>query len=223
MAQTAQPVEEKVTSTASSDHAKHIGILMFGLVLISYILMAADRYLFPVLAADIRKAFGFSLQNTGLLTTVFTLGLGVSGLPTGYLLARYSRKSILLLGIVIFSGATALTTVASGFLTMLICLAIQGAGMSMLATSLFALAANYFAANRAAAVGSVNVCYGLGGVVGPILAGFLRTTYGTWQVPMLAFGGFGFVIAVVILMFVRPWLTETQHRSEEHTSELQSH
>ena len=47
--------------------------------------------------------------------------------------------------------------------------------------------------------------------MGPILAGFLRTTYGTWQVPMLAFGGFGFVIAVVILMFVRPWLTETQH------------
>src|SRR5713226_5614715 len=103
---------------------------MYCVLLLSYILMAADRYLFPVLAADVRKAFGFSLSNTGLLSTIFTLGLGLAGLPTGYLLARYSRKTVLLIGIAIFSGATALTTVAVGFFSMLLCLAAQGIGMS---------------------------------------------------------------------------------------------
>src|ERR1700681_1281197 len=121
-----------------------VAIAMFCVLLVSYILMAADRYLFPVLASDVRKAFGFSLANTGLLSTIFTLGLGIGGLPTAYLLARYSRKMVLLTGIVIFSAATALTTQVPGFWTMLVCLAAQGIGMSMLATSMFALAASYF-------------------------------------------------------------------------------
>jgi len=211
MAEASQIIDSSIPISPPPGHeGKRIGIFMFGLLLVSYILMAADRYLFPVLAADIRNTFGFSLSNTGLLSTVFTLGIGVAGLPTGYLLTRYRRKTILLCGIVIFSSATALTTIASGFLSMLVCLAVQGVGMSMLATSLFALAANYFSANRAAAVGSVNVCYGIGGIIGPLFAGILRTGYATWHAPMIFFGGFGLAIAVLIFVFVRPWLSEVQ-------------
>jgi MFS family permease len=201
-----------VKQTASQSAA--IAIAMFCVLLVSYVLMAADRYLFPVLAADVRKAFGFSLSNTGLLSTIFTLGLGLAGLPTGYLLARYSRKTVLLIGIAVFSGATALTTVAAGFFSMLVLLAAQGIGMSMLATSMFALAANYFSNNRGAAIGSVNFCYGIGGFLGPFIAGILRTSYGTWHAPMLAFGGFGFAMIAVILVTVRPWFSEIRHAAE---------
>jgi len=184
---------------------------MYCVLLISYVLMAADRYLFPVLAPDIRKAFSFTLPDTGLLATIFTLGLGIGGLPTGYLLARYSRKMVLLAGIVIFSAATALTTVVPGFWTMLVCLAAQGIGMSMLATSMFALAASYFAKNRSAAIGSVNFCYGIGGFLGPYIAGKLRQSYGTWHAPMIYFGLFGFVMVVLIAAAVRPWFSEARH------------
>jgi DHA1 family inner membrane transport protein len=191
-----------------------IAIAMFCVLLVSYILMAADRYLFPVLAADVRKEFGFSIPLTGLLTTIFTAGLGIAGLATGYLLARFSRKTVLLIGIAVFSGATALTTQAVGFFSMLVLLAAQGMGMSMLATSMFALAANYFSNNRAAAIGSVNFCYGIGGFLGPIIAGSLRTNYGTWHAPMLYFGAFGFVMIAVIIATVRPWFSETQHAAQ---------
>jgi DHA1 family inner membrane transport protein len=187
---------------------------MYCVLLVSYILMAADRYLFPVLAPDVRKAFGFSLANTGLLSTIFTLGLGIGGLPTGYLLARFSRKTVLLTGIAIFSAATVLTTFVAGFWTMLVCLAAQGIGMSMLATSMFALAASYFARSRAAAIGSVNFCYGIGGFLGPYLAGKLRQSYGTWHAPMISFGAFGFVMVLLIAAFVRPWFTETKRTAE---------
>jgi MFS family permease len=184
--------------------ARGVAIAMFCVLLASYVLMAADRYLFPVLAPDIRRTFGFSLANTGLLSTIFTLGLGLGGLPTGYLLSHFSRKTVLLTGIAIFSGATTLTTMATGFWTMLACLAAQGIGMSMLATSMFALAASYFAKYRAAAIGSVNFCYGIGGFVGPILAGALLTSYKTWHVPMAAFGLFGFLMIGIIIITVRP-------------------
>jgi DHA1 family inner membrane transport protein len=195
---------------AQDTRVKATAIGMYGVLLAAYSLMAADRYLFPVLAPDVRREFGFSLSNTGLLSTIFTLGLGIGGLPTGYLLSHYPRKLVLLSGIAIFSGATALTTAATGFWTMLFCLAATGIGMAMMATAMFALAASYFIRNRAAAIGSVNLCYGLGGFYGPILAGVLLTSYGSWRAPMIAFGAAGFVLIAVILVTVRSWFMETQ-------------
>src|ERR1700722_11690067 len=113
------PAGAAVAESEAPTGAASIAIAMFCVLLLSYVLMAADRYLFPVLAADIRKTFGFALSTTGLLSTIFTLGLGLGGLPTGYLLTRFSRKTVLLIGIAIFSGATALTTEAVGFASML--------------------------------------------------------------------------------------------------------
>ncbi|MBZ5699117.1 MAG: MFS transporter [Acidobacteriia bacterium] len=187
---------------------------MYCVLLVAYSLMAADRYLFPFLNYDVRKEFGFSVPTIGLLSTIFTLGLGIGGLPTGYLLSRFSRKTVLLLGIAIFSGGTALTTVTTGFWTMLLCLAATGIGMAMMATSMFALAASYFIKYRAAAIGSVNFCYGLGGFYAPILASVFLISYKTWRAPMLAFGLFGFATIVLILLFVRSWFSET-HRTAE--------
>src|ERR1700733_14980100 len=189
---------------------RSVAITMYCILLLSYVLMAADRYLFPVIAPYVRREFAFSPAITGLLTTIFTLGLGVGGLTTGYILSHLSRKSVMLVGIGIFSGATALTTITHGFWGMLFCLAAQGIGMAMLATSMFALAASYFATYQAAAIGSVNFCYGIGGFVGSSLAGVLLTKYGNWRAPMLAFGLFGFVMVAIVAAAVRPWFSETR-------------
>jgi MFS transporter, DHA1 family, inner membrane transport protein len=199
-------------NTKAKQHRR--ALTMFGVLLGAYMLMAADRYLFPVLAPDVRREFGFSLADTGLLTTIFTLGLGLGGLPTGFLLARFTRKSVLTLGIAIFSIGIALTTIANGFWIMLVFLAATGIGMAMLATCMFALAASYFAKNRAAAIGAVNFCYGLGGFIGPILATTLLASYHTWHAPMIAFGIFGFLIIAAIPPILRPWFSETQHVSQ---------
>src|SRR5207244_10460543 len=132
---------------------------MYCVLLLSYVLMAADRYLFPVIAPYVRREFSFSPSLTGLLTTIFTLGLGVGGLTTGYILARFSRKAVMLGGIAIFSSATALTAATHGFWGMLFCLAAQGIGMAMLATSTFGLAASYFVAFKEVGIGTDIIFY----------------------------------------------------------------
>src|SRR5665647_976866 len=63
----------------------------------SYVLNAMDRQMFPVLLPDIRQEYGFSLAQGGLLATIFTLGIGFAGVPTGYLLDRMSRRGVILL------------------------------------------------------------------------------------------------------------------------------
>ena len=189
---------------------------MFGLLLLTYTLMAADRYLVSMLGTDIRTALGLSLPQMGALTTMFTLGIGIAGLPAGALIARYSRKAVLLAGVVLFSTATLLFTQASGFASMFVFIVMQGIGMSFLATSMFALSASYFASSRVAAVGLVNVCFGLGSFLGPWSIGNLRDSSGRWETPMLVFGLVGIVLAVAIAVVVRQWFSEAQHAAHHN-------
>jgi DHA1 family inner membrane transport protein len=196
-------------STAQSG-TRTAALTMFGLLLVAYTLMSADRYLINMLGTDIRKALGFSLPQMGALATMFTLGIALAGLPGGALIARTSRRTVLLLGVVLFSVATLLFTQATGFLSMFVFIVMQGMGMSFLATSMFALSASYFSKTRVAAVGIVNVCFGLGSFVGPWAVGNIRTSTGSWQTPMVVFGVTGIAVAILVALFVRGWFTETK-------------
>jgi len=189
-------------------------IAMYGVLLLAYSVNAADRQLFPLLAHDVRVQYGFSLSDTGLLTTIFTLGLAVAGLPTGYFLARFSRKTVLLFGIGIFSAGTALTVLARGFPDMLVYLAATGIGEAMQLTVMIAIAANYFVGYRAAAIGSMNVFFGIGAFSGPIVGGVLLASLRSWHAPMIAFGALGFAMIAVIAVSVRPWFSETRRAAQ---------
>jgi DHA1 family inner membrane transport protein len=189
-------------------------IAMYGVLLLAYSVNAADRQLFPLLAHDVRVQYGFSLSDTGLLTTIFTLGLAVAGLPTGYFLARFSRKTVLLFGIGIFSAGTALTVLARGFPDMLVYLAATGIGEAMQLTVMIAIAANYFVGYRAAAIGSMNVFFGIGAFSGPIVGGVLLASLRSWHAPMIAFGALGLAMIAVIAVSVRPWFSETRRAAQ---------
>jgi predicted MFS family arabinose efflux permease len=211
MASTSQ-AQQPVASQSSLSTA---ALAMFALLLVAYTLMAADRYLISMLGTDIREALNLSLPQMGTLTTTFTLGIAIAGLPSGALIARTSRRTVLLLGIALFSVATLLFTQATGFASMFVLIVMQGAGMSFLATSMFALSASYFSKTRVAALGIVNVCFGLGSFLGPWAIGNIRSNTGTWQPPMLVFGLTGVGLAILCALLVRSWFTETK-RTAEH-------
>ena len=122
----------------------------------SYVVNAMDRQVFPVLLPDIRHEYSFTLAQGGLLATIFTLGIGLAGVPTGFLLDRLSRKAVMLIGIVIYSAFTLLTTVAVGFGDMFVYRALSGVGEAMQNAALFSAVGAYFFANRAMALGSLN-------------------------------------------------------------------
>jgi len=197
--------------------ARVLAIAMYCVLLAAYSVNAGDRQLFPLLAHDVRREYGFSLANTGLLSTIFTLGLAMAGLPTGYLLARFARKSVLLVGVAIFSTGTALTVLSTGFSDMLVYLAATGVGEAMQLTVMIAIAANYFIRYRAAAIGSMNVFFGLGAFTGPILGSYLLTTYRSWRVPMLVFAFAGYLMIGIIALTVRPWFSEAHRAADART------
>jgi DHA1 family inner membrane transport protein len=202
--------QEQETTQQTSEHSgmNKAAMAMFGLLLLTYILMVADRFLVSMLAVDIRGALDLSVPNMFALTTMFTLGLGIGGLPAAALIARFSRKAVLLTGLVLLSAATLLFTQATGFASMFVFIVLQGVGMSFLATAMFSLSTSYFSANRVAALGMVNLSFGLGSLFGHWVIGELRTALGSWEAPMLIFGFTGVALALAILVFVRPWFSE---------------
>ncbi len=211
MSEAAQPTQR----TAEESRTLKIALAMFGLLLLTYTLMAADRYLVSMLGADIRESLNLSLTQMGTLSTMFTLGIGIAGIPAGELIARYSRKAVLISGVVLFSTATLLFTQATGFASMFVFIVMQGIGMSFLATSMFSLAASYFANSRIAAVGAVNVCFGFGSFLGPWSIGNIRASSGAWETPMLVFGVFGIALAILIALLVRQWFTEAEAAAKQ--------
>jgi MFS family permease len=175
----------------------------------SYVVNAMDRQVFSVLLPGIRGEYHFSLGQGGLLATIFTLGIGVAGLPTGYLLDRLSRKSVIMLGILIYSAFTILTALATGFTDMFAYRALSGVGEAMQNGALFSAVGAYFFANRAMALGTLNFAYGLGGFLGPLLGSKISGTNG-WRAPFWTFGLIGIVFVVLVGVLIRKSFTERE-------------
>ncbi|RAY16941.1 MFS transporter [Actinomadura craniellae] len=188
--------------------ARAVALASLVLMAASYVVNAMDRQVFPVLLPGIRPEYGFSLAQGGLLATVFTLGIGVAGLPTGYLLDRLSRKSVMLVGIVIYSVFTMLTAVSLGFLDMFAYRALSGVGEAMQNAALFSAVGAYFFTNRAMALGALNFAYGFGCFLGPLLGTGLSASTGRWQTPFWVYGLVGLVFVVLIALLVEKSFTE---------------
>src|SRR5580765_2079130 len=111
-----QPAERVDTRAQSASNWALFGI---AILLGCYVVNAMDRQLFPLLLPEVRREYGFDLPGAGLMSTVFTIGMALAGLPTGYLMSRCARKSVAQIGMFIFSAATLVTVLAAGFADML--------------------------------------------------------------------------------------------------------
>jgi MFS transporter, DHA1 family, inner membrane transport protein len=173
------------------------------IAIVSYAVNAMDRTLFPLILPDVAKEYGFTLPQAGLLSTIFTIGMALAGVPTAYLMARWSRKAVAQAGVVIFSVATLVTVLAHGFTDMLLYRALTGIGEAMQLTALLAIVSNYFSRYRGVAIGSLNCSFGVGAVIGPLLGATLLSIYGTWRAPMVAYAVIGFAFIVLIASCLR--------------------
>ncbi|MFJ5730819.1 MFS transporter [Streptomyces paradoxus] len=183
--------------------------LGFLLIVLSYMVNAMDRQVFPPLLPNIRQEYGFSLEQGGLLATNFTLGMALAGLPAGYLLDRFRRKTVLLVSIVIYSLGTMATPLATGFADMTLYRVVSGFGEGMQSAAIFAAMGAFFAHRRGLAFGVIGVGYSVGVFIAPLIGVELMSMHGTWHSPFYLFGTAGLLIAAVSLFLVKTGLTET--------------
>jgi MFS family permease len=180
------------------------------LLCLAYSINAADRQIFPTLLPAIRQAFSYDLKVAGLLSTIFTLGLALAGLPTGYLVDRSSRKTIIIFAMAIYSVFTLATIYATGFWDMLLYRAMTGVGEGMQMAALFAAVGSYFHRRRSFFIGWLVVAYGIGAFLGPRIGAMLAQAADSWQPPFVWFAFTGLGIAAIVLVFVPKDFTESR-------------
>lgn len=99
------------SSKTSYPGAWGVLILLFLINLLNFI----DRTLPAVLLEDIRKAYELNDTWLGILGTAFTLVYALCGLPLGRLADTWYRKYVLVGGVTVWSGFTALSGMTSNF------------------------------------------------------------------------------------------------------------
>lgn len=187
-----------------------VAFAFLALLCLAYAINAADRQLFPTLLPPIRAEFGWDLKTTGLLSTVFTLGLAIVGIPAGYLVDRASRKTIIIWAMVLYSVFTLATIYAQGFWDMLIYRAITGVGEGIQMAALFAAIGSFFYRKRSFFIGWLIVAYGVGAFFGPRAGAWMHLSADNWRTPFVWFAVIGIVLALIVLFFVPKSFTESK-------------
>src|SRR5205809_2362850 len=178
----AQPQE----SRASLRYAWYIvGVLTF-----VYVFSFIDRQIFSLLVGPLRHDLHISdTQISYLIGLGFVVFFALFGIPIGRLADIYSRRTIIAVGLVIWSLFTAACGLAHTFPQMLLLRMGVGAGEAALSPAAYSLITDYFPRNRLATAISVysmgiyiggGLSYLLGGLVVRYAAG-----QAMWNLPMV--------------------------------------
>ena len=202
------PAPSRVKDNPEGMPSKVVAAVSLGVLALTFMLNAMDRQVFFPLLGTISKEYGFSLQAGGLLATIFTLGMAIAGIPAGFLVERFSRKTVLIVSIVIYSLGTMATPLASSWGDMAVYRIISGLGEGMQAAALFAAVGAFFHLRRGLALGILGFAFGLGATFGPALGIMFAGQFGTWRAPFIIFGLLGLLVALVAVFVVSPKFTE---------------
>ena len=176
-----------------------------GLVLllgVSYMFNAMDRQVFPALLGSIRSDYGLTLPEAGFVSTVFTVNVAIFAALSGWFMAKFGRRYVLLGGLVCYSVFTLLTPIATGFVSLVVLRALTGVGEALQVGAVFACMGAYFGARRGAAMGAMQTFFGLGAFLGPVLGTRLESWTNSWSASFYAYGIAGIAMAIVAAIVI---------------------
>ena len=179
------------------------GYGLFVLFLANF-LNIADRALLGIVVDPVKADLQLTDTQMSIVSgSAFVLFNLLVGLFIARWVDRGNRKHILLAGVALWSGATALTGLAQGFYTLGITRILVGAGEATAFPVAISMISDLFAAPRrprAISIFQSSIFVGL--VVGSILAGVLAAAHG-WRAMFIMCGLSGFVLVLLIAMTLR--------------------
>jgi len=196
------------------------GYSLFLLFLANFLNMA-DRALLGIVVDPVKLDLGLTDTEMSLVSgTAFVL----FNLIVGVFIARWvdhsNRKKILVLGVALWSGATALTGLAQGFWSLGLFRILVGVGEATAFPVAISMISDLFAApRRPRAISNFQASTFVGLVVGSILAGVLAAAHG-WRAMFLICGLAGFVLVTLLLATMREPKRAQDHASADLPPEI---
>jgi MFS transporter, Spinster family, sphingosine-1-phosphate transporter len=175
-------------------------IVLTALNLLNYV----DRNVLFAVQPLIQDEFHLSNLQIGYLTSAF-LGFYILAAPfVGPLADRYSRKLIIVLGALFWSGLTLLTAVTHNYTELLIRHTLVGIGEATFVTIAPTFVADLFAEEkRGRILGIFYLAIPVGSAAGYLLGGDLSAHHG-WRSPFYVAAAPGFLLALAVLFLKEP-------------------
>lgn len=197
------------------------GAAWYALIVLTvcYTFSFVDRQILAFLVGPLKHEFGVSDTKIGLLQGLaFALFYSVFGMPLGRLADRFSRRNIVLIGVLVWSAMTAFSAAARSFAMLVFARMGVGVGEATLNPCAFSMIADYFPKERLSSALSVymmgiqagaGLALIIGGVVvqavmnmPPIDLGF--GALAPWRLAFLAVGLPGIIFVLLLLTVKEP-------------------
>jgi ACS family hexuronate transporter-like MFS transporter len=187
-----------------------IGFLLFLATAVNYM----DRLALPIVSPDIRREFGMSEQDYGLVITLFLFAYAVMYAGSGYVVDRLGAKRGFAVFISVWSVAAMLHGLATGKWSLAAYRFLLGLGEPGNWPAAAKAVNEWFPSRlRAFGVGVFNAGSSLGSAIAPPAVAFLTLSFG-WRAAFFFTGGVGLVWLIFWL-----WLYDSPHRSAHITRE----
>lgn len=175
------------------------------LLFLANLLNFFDRTLPAVVAEPMRKEWGLSDFQLGLVSTAFVLVYAIAGLPLGRWADRGPRRTILALGLTVWSVFTGAAAVVSGYVGYFLVRMGVGIGEACYAPTANSLIGDLFpSATRARAISLFMLGLPLGVMLAFFIVGPMVQALGSWRAPFVVAAVPGLLLAVAIWRIREP-------------------
>lgn len=185
---------------ASPAYTAYVMTLLFGVAVFALI----DRQIFGMLLVPIKAEFEVSDTLLGLVTGLsFALFYSVAGIPIARWADRGVRRSIIALGLLVWSALTLASGLAGSFAQLALARVGVGVGEAAGTPPAHSLISDYVRpARRATALAVYSAGAGGGVFLSYVAGGWIRETYG-WRAVFIALGAPGILLALLMRLTVR--------------------
>jgi MFS family permease len=199
------PPEAEPARTVASESAEVVsprtrrGQLLLGGMTVGHFSHHVSNSLLNPLLPLIRDSFVLSYAQSGFLVSAFSLALGLSNAPIGYLADRIGSRPVIVSGLVLTGLISAWLALVGDYWQFLVLLVLLGIVAGSYHAPASALIAQVFPASSRGAVMGLHITGGhLSYFATPLLAALLVSFVGTWRAPYLYFAIIPIVLGVVI-------------------------
>jgi MFS family permease len=160
----------------------------------------ADRQVVPILFPGIRDELGLNDTQLGIIGGLaFSLVYAVASFVFGYAADRTIRRNVVVVGLVIWSAATAASGLATGFASLFAARFFTGVGEASLYPATMSLLAERFpVTGRGRAMGIFGSAAAVGGGLGVGLGGVLAEALG-WRNVFFIYGAAGLLLVPFLM------------------------
>lgn len=163
-----------------------------------------DNGLFAYLIPSIMASVGLGLEQIGILTSGFFVGMILGALVGGRLADRFGRRWLLLIATIVYSGGALATAFAGSFEVILVARVVTGIGVQAATSALLVYIAEMFPSRtRGRVVSIVTTAFVIVAPVISLLALFTIPNGGpeTWR-SLFVIGGVGLLLVPLVRIFM---------------------